>query len=109
MSRVCVCVVCRFADIGLPGEWYGTLEWQDPADRQRKKTINVLKVMLCVENQVECMVDSTLFEPEMTNKQQMVARDEAYTVGVGALLYASPVAACVRHVLLVSLFSSAPA
>ncbi|WIA30508.1 hypothetical protein OEZ86_000592 [Tetradesmus obliquus] len=33
----------RFADIGLPGEWYGTLEWQDPGDKQRKKTINVLK------------------------------------------------------------------
>jgi hypothetical protein len=38
------CGVRRFADIGLPGEWYGTLEWQDPGDRQRKKTINVLKV-----------------------------------------------------------------
>eukprot|EP00882_Tetradesmus_deserticola_P018042 GHRQ01019359.1.p1 GENE.GHRQ01019359.1~~GHRQ01019359.1.p1 ORF type:complete len:366 (+),score=150.20 GHRQ01019359.1:917-2014(+) len=33
----------RFHDIGLSGDWYSALEWQDPGDKQRKKTINVLK------------------------------------------------------------------
>lgn len=34
----------KFHDVGLPGEWYGALEWQSPDDRQRRKTINILKV-----------------------------------------------------------------
>lgn len=33
-----------FHDVGLPGEWYGTLEWESPDDRHRRKTINILKV-----------------------------------------------------------------
>eukprot|EP00878_Enallax_costatus_P019509 GHUV01020582.1.p1 GENE.GHUV01020582.1~~GHUV01020582.1.p1 ORF type:complete len:664 (+),score=179.93 GHUV01020582.1:243-2234(+) len=33
----------KFHDVGLPGEWYGTLEWQIPGDAHRRKTINVLK------------------------------------------------------------------
>lgn len=34
----------KFREVGLPGEWYGTLEWQNPADALKRKTINVLKV-----------------------------------------------------------------
>lgn len=34
----------KFHDLGLPGQWYGTLEWQNPEDRHKRKTINVLKV-----------------------------------------------------------------
>lgn len=33
-----------FHDVGLSGEWYSTLEWQSPDDRNRRKTVNILKV-----------------------------------------------------------------
>jgi starch synthase len=33
-----------FHDVGLPGEWYSTLEWETPEEKNRRKTINVLKV-----------------------------------------------------------------
>jgi glycogen synthase len=33
-----------FHEIGLPGDWYGTLEWENPDDRHRRKTVNILKV-----------------------------------------------------------------
>lgn len=33
-----------FHDVGLPGEWYGSLEWEAPEETHRRKTVNVLKV-----------------------------------------------------------------
>jgi hypothetical protein len=33
-----------FDEVGLSGEWYSTLEWQSPDDRNRRKTVNILKV-----------------------------------------------------------------
>jgi glycogen synthase len=33
-----------FSDVGLSGDWYSTLEWESPDDRNRRKTVNILKV-----------------------------------------------------------------
>lgn len=34
----------KFADVGVSGEWYNTLEWKNPDDVHKRKTINILKV-----------------------------------------------------------------
>eukprot|EP00879_Flechtneria_rotunda_P003147 GHRR01003369.1.p1 GENE.GHRR01003369.1~~GHRR01003369.1.p1 ORF type:complete len:888 (+),score=331.14 GHRR01003369.1:111-2774(+) len=33
----------KFHDLGLPADWYGMVEWRNPEDSHKRRTINVLK------------------------------------------------------------------
>jgi hypothetical protein len=63
---MCLCCVHRFHDLGLSGDWYGTLEWQDPGDRQRRKTINVLKVRGILQSQSQIALQIALSSLSVT-------------------------------------------